>query len=173
MNGILFSRLSNTIAHISTSSYLLTCTCGGNQAFPPRPATMILETFLDHVVQSSASCSAKTSHWVDHLWPNFLKPPIGSRSDLARFHQFFLCPPWRLFHELIGSTRSIWWGRCSGGFRNTWPNRFKRRLLIVSATSLNIAHSKYILVGDTVTQLYSENSSQTSMLKHFQCVPVL
>ena len=123
---------------------VLTCTCGENQAFPPRLVSTILETFLNHVVRSSASCSAKACHWVDHLWPNFLKPPIGSRSDLARFHQFFLCPPWGLFQELIGSTRSIWRDRYSGGFRNTWPNHFKRRSLIVSATSLWILHIRRI-----------------------------
>ena len=105
---------------------------------------MILETFLDHVVRSCASCSAKASHYVDHLWPNFLKPPIGSRSDLARFNQFFLCPPWHFFQQLIGSTRSIWRGRYSGSFCNTWPNHFKRRSLIVSTTSLWTLHIRRI-----------------------------
>ena len=63
---------------------ILTCTCDGSQVFPPRPASRILVTSLNQVSQSAANCSANRSHLAEHLCPNFLKPPMGSSSDLIR-----------------------------------------------------------------------------------------
>ena len=54
--------LCTSFIEISRIILTCTCTCGVNQAFPLRSASMILETFLDRVVRSSASCSAKASY---------------------------------------------------------------------------------------------------------------
>ena len=124
-----------------------------NQAFIPCSASRILEHqgSLDDVVSSAASCFSSGSHWIFHRGQNFLNPPIGLRSDLAKLPRFCPCLQRRhfvLLHELRDLTGRLWRGKYSGGLFKTRSCHFSRRSLIVMTTHLLIPHIRLISTFD-------------------------